>query len=119
MFEKGGEKIFELELENGESPPSEYSRIYIQLRFEVPIIVIFTKYDELISKLEEEIDSKQENEEDLELDDDQFQHLVEEQARDRFSEICVKPLKAITKDRSLPFLEVSISTNGLTRPGSF
>ncbi|KAL0064121.1 hypothetical protein AAF712_008981 [Marasmius tenuissimus] len=88
LFEKGEEKIFELKLEN------------------VPIIVVFTKYDELVSKLEEEIDSELEEDGD-DLDDDQFQQRVEERARSQFSEICVKPLKAITKDRELPFLEVS------------
>ncbi|KAK1224299.1 hypothetical protein PQX77_012807 [Marasmius sp. AFHP31] len=96
LFEKGEEKIFELKLEN------------------VPIIVVFTKYDELVSKLEEEMDSElEEAGDEADLDDDQFQQRVEERARNQFSEICVKPLKAITKNRELPFLEVSTSTNTL------
>ncbi|KAK1224298.1 hypothetical protein PQX77_012806 [Marasmius sp. AFHP31] len=90
LFEKGEEKIFELKLEN------------------VPVIVVFTKYDQLVSKLEEEMDSElEEAGDEADLDDDQFQQRVEERVRNQFSEICVKPLKAITKNRKFPFLEVS------------
>ncbi|KAJ8095907.1 hypothetical protein PM082_015128 [Marasmius tenuissimus] len=71
-----------------------------------------------ICKLEEEIDSELEEDGD-DLDDDQFQQRVEERARNQFSEICVKPLKAITKDRELPFLEVSTSTDTPTQLESF
>ncbi|KAJ8094332.1 hypothetical protein PM082_006872 [Marasmius tenuissimus] len=90
LFEKGEEKVFELKLEN------------------VPVIVVFTKYDQLVSKLEEEMDTELEDDGDqADLDDDQFQQRVEERARSQLSEICVKPLKTITKDRKLPYLEVS------------
>ncbi|KAL0574213.1 hypothetical protein V5O48_007733 [Marasmius crinis-equi] len=88
LFEKGEEKIFELKLEN------------------VPIIVVFTKYDELVSKLENDLDSELENDED-ELDDEQFDKLVQEKARQEFSQICVKPLEVMMGDHPLPFLEVS------------
>ncbi|KAL0573415.1 hypothetical protein V5O48_008537 [Marasmius crinis-equi] len=106
LLEKGEEKIFQMELENGTSSFIRASKCLIQL----PIIVAFTKYDALVSKVENEIESRVEGEEGLDVDDEQFEKLVEEQARKEFSTICVAPLRTTSGNRFLSFVEVSTRT---------
>ncbi|KAK7029538.1 hypothetical protein VNI00_014415 [Paramarasmius palmivorus] len=93
LFERGDEEILNLSLGN------------------VPIIVVFTKYDGLISKLERE------TEDDDELDDEQFEAVIDSQAEEEFMRTCVTPLRAMTEHRKsgpIPFMRTSINIHTVT-----
>ena len=69
----------------------------------VPVIVIFTKYDLLVAKLEKEAILTEEEEE----DEAAFERRIEKQAEEMAQQMCVEPLKRITRDRQIPSMMVS------------
>ncbi|KIK56303.1 hypothetical protein GYMLUDRAFT_248048 [Collybiopsis luxurians FD-317 M1] len=79
LIETADQKFLELDLRN------------------VPVIVVFTKYDLLISKLEKMATD--------DVDDEELEELVRHRAEVSFHETCVRPLMAITKAHS--YLKVS------------
>ncbi|KIK58824.1 hypothetical protein GYMLUDRAFT_45119 [Collybiopsis luxurians FD-317 M1] len=79
LFERADQNFLRLDLQN------------------VPVIVVFTKYDLLISKLEKEAT-------DIE-DDEELEKYVHQKAKEFLDETCVQPLKAITDTHS--YVEVS------------
>jgi hypothetical protein len=75
-----------------------------------PIIVIFTKYDLLISKFEKELYA----EENQDMTEGEFEELVDQKASEFFEQVCVKPLKNamdITEEdgtiKSIPYAFIS------------
>ena len=69
----------------------------------VPVIVIFTKYDLLVAKLQKEATLTEDDEE----DEAAFERRTEEQAEEMFQQMCVEPLKRLTRDRPIPFMKIS------------
>ncbi|KIK56309.1 hypothetical protein GYMLUDRAFT_263785 [Collybiopsis luxurians FD-317 M1] len=80
LFETADQSFFELDLEN------------------VPVIVVFTKYDLLISKLEMQATD--------DVDDEEFKNFIRQKAENFFEETCVRPMRAITSTCS--YVKVSI-----------
>ncbi|KAK7472045.1 hypothetical protein VKT23_000156 [Stygiomarasmius scandens] len=99
----------EIPTENGalfEVADSEFMKIDLQ---KVPIIVVFTKFDLLVSKLEmEAVDLLSEDDEDLSEDDIRNISL---QAEDIFQKTCVEPLKKILAAHNIPMVPyIRVST---------
>jgi hypothetical protein len=95
LFEMGDQRFLELCLGKSECNlftfTSRGARV-IQPSTAAPIIVIFTKYDLLISKFERELYT----EENQDMPENEFEELVAEKASEFFEEVCVKPLKKAT-----------------------
>jgi GTP-binding protein EngB required for normal cell division len=68
----------------------------------VPVVVIFTKFDLLVRKLEKVATD--------DVDDETLEVLVRQRAEDIFYETCVVPLKAITRSRATPISYVKVSS---------
>ncbi|KIK56311.1 hypothetical protein GYMLUDRAFT_823231 [Collybiopsis luxurians FD-317 M1] len=83
LFETADQNFLKLDLEN------------------VPVIVVFTKYDLLISKLEKEAMD--------DVDDEELENLVRQRADRIFEEACIQPLRAITCIHS--YVKVSSKRN--------
>ncbi|KIK56310.1 hypothetical protein GYMLUDRAFT_248055 [Collybiopsis luxurians FD-317 M1] len=72
---------------------------FLRLKLEnIPVIVVFTKYDLLIRKLEKEATD--------DVDDEELEKLIHQRAEKIFEETCVQPLRAIT----LTYSYVKVST---------
>ena len=61
----------------------------------MPVIVVFTKFDKMISRMEEEL-----TDEELEETKDKIDSLCRERANTEFEKLCICPLKKV--DRDLP-----------------
>ncbi|KAF5365800.1 hypothetical protein D9757_012661 [Collybiopsis confluens] len=59
----------------------------------VPVIVVFTKFDLLVSKMEREAT-------DIEDEDDKLQLVIRQRAEEYFQEVCVRPLRRITSSHT-------------------
>ncbi|THU98021.1 hypothetical protein K435DRAFT_857051 [Dendrothele bispora CBS 962.96] len=96
----------EVPTENGalfEVADSEFMNIDLR---RVPIIVVFTKYDLLVRKLERECD-----EADDDLSDDEFDRRISARAETIFRQTCVEPLKKTLTERNIPMVPyVRVST---------
>ncbi|KAF8888607.1 hypothetical protein BD779DRAFT_1523915 [Infundibulicybe gibba] len=72
---------------------------------DVPLIVVFTKFDLLVSKFEMETEPT------YDMDEDQFTALTIAQANEALEELCISRLRDATRGRAtpVPFTKVSIS----------
>ena len=59
----------------------------------VPIIVVFTQYDRLVSKIEQEVLDDSE----LRMEDDEMEVYIRAKADATFEELCVAPFKTATE----------------------
>ncbi|KDQ52419.1 hypothetical protein JAAARDRAFT_40270 [Jaapia argillacea MUCL 33604] len=89
VFEVGDEKLFQMNLGT------------------VPLVVVFTKYDALITKMENELfDSLGD------VDDDELDQQVQQAAAAEFEKTCISPLKGICDPLGITephFIKVSVS----------
>ncbi|KAF9072037.1 hypothetical protein BDP27DRAFT_1418401 [Rhodocollybia butyracea] len=68
----------------------------------VPVVVVFTKYDLLVRKFEKEADDN--------IGDKELDAIVNLKADEFYNKTCVLPLKAITRNRKSPITHVRVST---------
>ncbi|KAF9062737.1 hypothetical protein BDP27DRAFT_1451637 [Rhodocollybia butyracea] len=84
LFEKADETFLALDIKN------------------VPVVVVFTKYDLLIRKFEREADDH--------IGDEELEAIVNLKAEEFYNKTCVLPLNAITRNRKSPITHVRVST---------
>lgn len=68
----------------------------------VPVVVVFTKFDLLVRKLEEMADD--------DVDEKELQRLIHMRAEEIFQETCVQKLKFMTRHRTTPIAYVKVSS---------
>ncbi|KAE9390773.1 hypothetical protein BT96DRAFT_1001977 [Gymnopus androsaceus JB14] len=67
----------------------------------VPVVVVFTKFDLLVRKLEKEADD--------DVDEEELEIQIHKRADEIFNETCVRKLKSITRQRTNPISYVKVS----------
>jgi hypothetical protein len=69
---------------------------YANLPKLAPLIIVFTKFDLLIRKVEEDFDI------DDDMDEEKMENAIREKAEEEFKRICLRPLQKLFEGSDLP-----------------
>lgn len=87
-FEYGDEVFLRQQIEHGEQQTFDSLTCLIYHPLQVPVIVVFTKYDLLVRSKDYDLDDR--------VDPDERQGIIMQQAESAFHEMCVQPLLEIS-----------------------
>ncbi|KDR79395.1 hypothetical protein GALMADRAFT_137237 [Galerina marginata CBS 339.88] len=76
---------------------------FLKFASKVPVVVVFTKFDKLVSRMEEHL-----TDEELEESNEDIDRLCLQRADDEFQKLCVAPLEKI--DQTLSYAKISVDS---------
>ncbi|TFK35636.1 hypothetical protein BDQ12DRAFT_737515 [Crucibulum laeve] len=74
---------------------------FAALNRDLPIVVVFTKFDQLVSRMEENM-----SEEEMDMSEEDINKLSLSRAEIEFTDLCIRPLEHV--DHMLPYAKVSV-----------